>query len=145
MAADPAPPKAARLAGYKTVLRDCIDRRPSGARQKIAQVLGTHKSFISQITNPSDPTPIPARHLDAIIDVCHLSPTERERFLTAYAAAHPEHWPAGRGCQPHYKTLHLQVPVLPDPNKQQQLESLIRDTVRRLARLLSDQREDSPS
>ena len=48
-----------RIAAYKTTLRRFIDQRPSGIRRKIAEVTGTHKSFISQITNPSDATPLP--------------------------------------------------------------------------------------
>lgn len=110
-------------------------------RQKIAQILGTHKSFISQISNPNDPTPIPARHLEAIIDVCHLSAQERERFLLAYCNAHPNQTVSRLdGLQPHraYKTLHLQIPVLDDAVKQQALELFIRETVQRLCRLLGN-------
>lgn len=121
---------------YKSLLREYIDQRPSGLRRKIAEVLGTHKSFISQITNPSDPTPIPSRHLEAIIDVCHLSPVERERFLGAYSDAHPEQLEQGAEPHHHFRTLHIQVPVLEDPRKQQALEAIIRDTVRRLCDLM---------
>jgi len=124
------------IAAYKGILRDIIDQRPSGMRQKIAQMLGTHKSFISQISNPSDPTPIPSRHLEAIVDVCHFSPAEKQRFLEAYAAAHPESLPAIHGEQRHYKTLHIQIPVLADPHRQRAVEQFIRDTVRRLCTLL---------
>ena len=125
------------IAAYKEILRNCIDQRPSGLRQKIAQVLGTHKSFISQITNPNDSTPIPARHLDAIIDVCHLSPPEQEWFLEAYGSAHPNQ-PAINQSGPHYKTLHVQVPVLADSGKQRALEMLVRDTVQRICRLVAE-------
>ena len=41
------------VAAYKQILRECIDRRPSGTRQKIALALGKHKSFVSQMTNPA--------------------------------------------------------------------------------------------
>lgn len=130
------PDRATLVAAYKQLLRAYIDQRPSGARQKIAQVLGTHKSFISQITNPNDPTPVPARHLEAIIDLCHLSPPQQERFLDAYAAAHPDQWPARRDRHRHYKTLHLQIPVLDDPEQQRAFEDYIRDSVRRLSALV---------
>ena len=80
-----------RIAAYKATLRRLIDRRPSGIRRKIAEVTGTHKSFISQITNPSDATPLPARHIDTIFAVCHLSPEERQAFLKEYHSAHPGH------------------------------------------------------
>jgi hypothetical protein len=125
------------IAIYKRMLRGYLDQRPSGARQKIAQVLGTHKSFVSLISNPNDPTPIPVRHLEAIIDVCHLSEKERAKFLAAYNAAHPDQ-PPPLAKHRHYKTLHLQVPVLQNHDKQEALELLIQDTVRRLYNLFAD-------
>ncbi len=133
-------PRQARVAAYKAILRASIDQRPSGIRQKISEVLGTHKSFISQITNPADPTPIPQRHLDAIIDVCHLSPLEQRRFLAAYRAAHPEHVASEHEVHRRYRTLHIQIPVLGDARRQRELESLIRDTVRRLCNLVAGPR-----
>ena len=134
--AKPVAGKQARTAAYKTLLRHYIDQRPSGLRQKLAQLLGTHKSFISQITNPNDPTPIPARHLDTIIDSCHLSQSERSQFLEAYRQAHPRQRLATGDNARHYKTLHVQIPVLEDPDRQQALELFIRDTVRRLCGLV---------
>ena len=128
-----------RIAAYKTTLRRYIDQRPSGIRRKIAEVTGTHKSFISQITNPSDSTPLPARHIDSIFDVCHLSPEEQRAFLKEYRSAHPGHSEhAERRTAPkrHTRTLHLQVPVMQDDKRQKALESLIRDTVRRLCDLV---------
>jgi hypothetical protein len=71
------------VAAYKQILRDYLDRRPSGTRQKIALALGKHKSFVSQIANPAYPEPVPARYLGAIFDLCHLSPEERETFMAA--------------------------------------------------------------
>ena len=125
-----------RIAAYKTTLRRFIDQRPSGIRRKIAEVTGTHKSFISQITNPSDTTPLPARHLDSIFAVCHLSPEEKRAFLKEYHSAHPGHTELRRASRRHTRTLHLQVPVIEDQRKQKALESLIRDTVRRLCELV---------
>ena len=126
-----------RIAAYKTTLRRFIDQRPSGIRRKIAEVTGTHKSFISQITNPSDTTPLPARHIETIFAVCHLSPKEKRVFLKEYHSAHPGHAEL-RKAPPrrHTRTLHLQVPVIEDERKQKALESLIRDTVRRLCDLV---------
>ena len=134
-----------RIAAYKTTLRRLIDQRPSGIRRKIAEVTGTHKSFISQITNPSDATPLPARHIDTIFAVCHLSPEEQQAFLKEYHSAHPAH-PGHAGHAGHAeprnapqrntRTLHLQVPVMQNERKQKALESLIRDTVRRLCELV---------
>ena len=124
------------IAVYKATLRRLIDQRPSGIRQKIAEVTGTHKSFISQITNPADGTPLPVRHIDSIFDVCHLSPDEQEAFLKEYHSAHPEHAALKHEPQRHMRTLHIQVPALDDENKQKALEALIRDTVRRLYNLV---------
>ena len=126
------------VAGYKAILRECIDQRPSGLRQKLAQILGTHKSFISQITNPSDPTPIPARHLEIIVEACHMGSADQARFLAAYNAAHPRRKALQTDSYRHYKTLHIQIPVLADPAKQEALELFVRDTVRRLWALMVD-------
>jgi hypothetical protein len=142
-----APPKSdrrARISAYKQILRDVLDRRPSGARLRIARLLGTHKSFVSQITNPADPTPVPARHLGKILDICQMAEPERARFLAAYHAAHPQQAPEGGaatsdpGPDLPRKTLHVDVPVLADPAAQQALEALIRDFAHRTARLLAD-------
>ena len=126
-----------RIAAYKTTLRRFIDQRPSGIRRKIAEVTGTHKSFISQITNPSDATPLPARHIDSIFAVCHLSPEEQQEFLKEYHSAHPGQPEHRNAPQRHTRTLHLQVPMMEDERKQKALESLIRDTVRRLCDLVA--------
>ena len=77
------------VAEYKRVLKAALDVRPSGCRQKLASAIGRNPSFVSQITNPAYPVPIPAPHVDKIIEVCHLTDEEREAFLTAYARAHP--------------------------------------------------------
>jgi hypothetical protein len=79
----------AQVAVYKALLRDVLDRRPSGTRQRLAVALGTNRSFISQITNPAYDVPIPAQHIGTIFDICHLSAAERASFLSAYARAHP--------------------------------------------------------
>lgn len=131
-----------RIQLYKEILRDCLDRRPSGARQKIARVLGTHRSFVSQITNPADPTAIPARHVALILELVHASPNERERFLAAYHQAHPKQSAKLKtDTDLPLKTVHIEIPVLPDPSAQAALEDLVRDTVSRLvaiARMQSD-------
>ena len=89
-AANPAPePDIEQIAVYKALLRDVLDRRPSGTRQRLAVALGTNRSFISQITNPAYDVPVPAQHLGTIFEICHLSAGERATFLTAYRRAHP--------------------------------------------------------
>jgi len=126
------------IAEYKIILRNAIDKRPSGIRQKISQIIGTHKSFVSQITNPSDPTPIPFRHLEAISDICYLSPNEEKKFFNAYRIAHPNQSISHKKMQRHFKTLHIQIPVLKSPDRQQELETFIRDMVRQMSYLISE-------
>ena len=71
------------IAAYKAILRDVLDRRPSGTRQRLAEALGKNRSFITQIANPAYQTPIPAQHVHAITQVCHFSVQERDKFLDA--------------------------------------------------------------
>src|SRR3954469_21043222 len=78
------------IAAYKTILRDCIDRRPAGMRARIADALGKHKSFVSQLSNPIYPMPVPARHIETLFEICHFSPEEKRAFLKAYERAHPD-------------------------------------------------------
>jgi len=63
------PPAASRQnwdrSRLQGMLRGYIDRRPAGMRAD-RDALGKHKSFVSQLTNPIDPMPIPARHLSTI-------------------------------------------------------------------------------
>src|SRR3974377_1768406 len=77
------------IAAYKGILRDILDPRPSGMRQRLAQARGKNRSFITQIANPAYQTPIPAQHVHAIIQLCHFSAQEKQRFLDAYHRAHP--------------------------------------------------------
>jgi hypothetical protein len=78
-----------RVAAYKRVLQEVLDGRPSGMRQRLAEALRKNRSFISLISNPGYPTPIPVQHIEPIFEICHFSPRERERFLVAYRTAHP--------------------------------------------------------
>ena len=77
------------IAAYKAILRDVLDKRPSGMRQRLAEALGKNRSFITQIANPAYQTPIPAQHVHPIIQICHFSAQEKDRFLEAYHRAHP--------------------------------------------------------
>jgi len=127
------------IAAYKTILRDAIDRRPAGMRTRIADALGKHKSFVSQLTNPVYPMPIPARHIETIFEICHFSPEERRAFLKAYARAHPERRPETvqeSGTSSGRKTISLEVPSLGDPRKQRELEALLREFAERVGKLL---------
>jgi hypothetical protein len=132
--ADPGP-----IAAYKSILRDCIDRRPAGLRARIASELGKHKSFVSQLTNPIYPMPVPARHLETIFEICHFSAEERRSFMKAYTRAHPEKVPEGTplesGASTVRKTITIEIPELGDPRKQRKLELLVREFVERLGDL----------
>jgi len=126
------------VAAYKRILQASLDRRPSGTRQRIAEALGKHKSFVSQITNPGYSVPVPARHVAAIMDLCHFSPEERRAFLDAYLAAHPSRGqtlrPNPRATTPH--VLHIPVPTFDDPETQREVEELIRSFAARVIAIL---------
>jgi len=126
------------VAAYKRILQTSLDRRPSGTRQRIAEALGKHKSFVSQITNPAYSVPIPARHVTAILELCHFSAEERRAFLEAYVQAHPSRRqalkPAPRGGTPH--VLHIPVPTFEDQELQREVEDLIRAFAARVVQLV---------
>ncbi len=126
------------VADYKKVLQSYIDLRPSGIRLKIADAIGKHKSFVSQITNPSYLVPVPARHVGAIMDICHFSPEEREAFLAAYRQAHPNQsrklQPAA-GKRAGHHTIHIEVPLFDDTERQHEVEETIRHFARRVIAL----------
>lgn len=95
---------------YKDVLSRVLETRPSGTRQRVADALGKHRSFVTQITSPAYSTPIPQKHVATIFSVCHFSPAERETFLAAYRLAHPGRVSIG---DPARRTRHLTL-LVPD-------------------------------
>lgn len=125
---------------YKRILQDFINQRPSGVRIKIAKELNKNKSFVSQITNPSYTIPVPARHLTIIFDICHFTLKERETFLKAYTAAHPNYqYRVEPAPMPNTgrRTLSFEVPVLEDSAKQQKIERMIKGYAHQLFQLIS--------
>jgi len=129
----------AAVAQYKSILQRVMENRPSGTRQRLAGALGKNRSFVSQITNPAYATPIPARHIETIFDICHFSPDDRHAFLDAYAEAHPRRTPPSkshRGVRPH--TIYL--PDLGDEEKNNELARTVGDYVQRLTRLVDPNR-----
>jgi hypothetical protein len=127
--------RALAVEAYKTLLRNVLDRRPSGTRQRLANALGKNRSFVSQISNPSYPVPIPAPHLDAIFEICHFSPGEKATFLEAFNRAHPNRLKSRRG--PHSgRMLKLEVADFGDPAINREFDELVRETARRLSRLI---------
>lgn len=120
------------VAIYKAILQRVLDNRPSGTRLRLAGALGKNRSFISQITNPIYPVPIPARHLDLILDICHLSPAERASFLEAYGEAHPGRRLAAGPRQT--RTLTLTVPDFGDTRRNRAYDQMVADLAERLGR-----------
>jgi hypothetical protein len=137
--ADDSSPTNDAIADYKALLRRYIDRRPSGTRQKLAEAFGTHKSFISQITNPVYRVPLPAQHIPALFKVCHLSPQEQRNFLDVYARAHPGQFGAIEELASlEEEVLRIPLPQFADPERRREVELLIRDFAERVIALLQE-------
>ncbi len=135
----PQDPGGTAVAAYKTILQRVLDNRPSGTRLKLAAVLGKNRSFVSQITNPSYAVPLPARHVPAVLDACHLSASEREQFLRAYEAAHPDRRGLLSG-RPSTRALTLTVPDFGDARRNRAFDQLVSDMAERLARFAGAER-----
>lgn len=120
------------IRAYKGILSAILDQRPSGTRQRLADALGKHRSFVTQITSPAYSTPIPARHLPLIFSVCHFSPVERDAFLAAYRAAHPGKAPLTSDFR---KTRHLSliVPDLGDDRQNAALDRAINEFINKIS------------
>jgi hypothetical protein len=123
------------IAAYKAILRDVLDRRPSGMRQRLAEALGKNRSFITQIANPAYQTPIPAQHVHAIIQVCHFSRQERDKFLDAYHRAHPRRLLL---LKERDRRLTLMLPDLGSEQKNHKLDSLLSEFAEKVARMIED-------
>jgi hypothetical protein len=135
---DEAPPRderSSQVEAYKTLLRNVLDRRPSGTRQRLANALGKNRSFVSLISNPAYPVPLPAPHIEIVFEICHFSPAERAAFLDAFNRAHPNRLKPRRG-SPGTRTLKLEVADFGDAVANREFDELVRETARRLSRLL---------
>ena len=120
------------VSAYKAILQRVLDNRPSGTRLRLAGALGKNRSFVSQITNPAYLVPIPARHVDVILEECSLSPAEREAFLKAYGEAHPGRRGLVAGRR-QMRTVTLVVPDLGDARRNRAYDRLLGDLAERLA------------
>jgi hypothetical protein len=127
--------RAISVAAYKALLREVLDRRPSGTRQRLANALSKNRSFVSQISNPAYLVPIPAPHIDVIFEVCHFSPREKKAFLEAFNRAHPNRLKPRRGSH-GVRTLKLEVADFGDPATNREFDEMVRETARRLSRLM---------
>ena len=127
------------VAEYKRVFKQVLDSRPSGMRIRLAHAMGKNRSFVSQISNPAYPIPIPVQHLNTIFDVCHFPPPAKAAFLRAYARAHPRR--KGRLTEiPHERIMALHLPDLGSSKRNGQLDALMQEFARRLIAILQDEK-----
>jgi hypothetical protein len=122
---------------YKTILKRVLDNRPSGTRQRLAKALGKNRSFISQISNPAYPVPIPVQHLETMFELCHFSAADRGDFLAAYRRAHPRRLVVVHTSQ-RTRIVSLAVPDLGDARRNRAVEAMVADFVRRLRKFVDD-------
>ncbi len=134
MAADPEfTPGVEPVAAYKSILQAVINNRPSGTRQRLATAIGKNRSFVSQITNPIYPTPIPAQHLEAIFSICHFSPAERDAFLLAYRRAHPGRLEIVEQERPMRRVV-VELPDFGNAAKNRAADEMLAEVARRLTK-----------
>jgi hypothetical protein len=134
--------RAACVETYKTILRNVLDRRPSGTRQRLATALGKNRSFVTQISNPAYSVPIPAPHLEIIFEICRFSPVDKSAFLDAFTRAHPNrHLQIRSGSS--LRSLRLEVFDFGNVEKNREFDDLVREMARRLSRLM--RRDDQGS
>jgi hypothetical protein len=131
--------QAARaVAEYKRIFREILDLRPSGMRIRLAHAMGKNRSFISQISNPAYPVPIPVQHLNTIFEVCRFPSAAKAAFLDAYARAHPRR--AARLAEvPHERTIVLHVPDSGSRKRNEQIDALLQEFARRWVAILLDE------
>ncbi len=135
-----APPEAANgaddaIRAYKSILAHVIEQRPSGTRQRLADELGKNRSFVTQIVSPAYATPIPAKHVPAILSVCHFGPAERDQFLSAYGRAHPGKAPNLAGGR-RSRHLSIAVPDFGDDARNAALDRAVAEFVHKLAQII---------
>ena len=119
--------KEEALRAYKILLRNIIDRRPSGTKQRIARALGTHKSFVSQVINPNYSVPLPVQHVSELIKVCHFTKEEEKEFLDAYALAHPLYSSESEFPKKRTDSLTISIPWFDDPGVRRNVKGAIRN------------------
>jgi hypothetical protein len=126
---------AGSIRDYKLVLSRVLETRPSGTRQRLADALGKHRSFITQMTSPAYVTPIPQRHLATLFSVCHFSPAERDAFMAAYRMAHRGRLDIG-DAERRMRHLSLLVPELGDDKSNTAFDKAISEFVQKLSGLM---------
>ena len=127
--------RTAYVETYKTILRNVLDQRPSGTRQRLATALGKNRSFVTQISNPAYSVPIPAPHLEIIFEVCRFSSADKSAFLDAFTRAHPNrHIEVRAGSS--LRSLRLEVFDFGNAEKNREFDDLVREMARRVYRLM---------
>jgi hypothetical protein len=127
--------EASPVQTYKRLLRDVLDRRPSGTRQRLAHALERNRSFVTQITNPAYAVPIPAPHVATIFEICHFSALERAAFLDAYRRAHPRNLVA-LSARPRGRHAHLLLPDFGSDEKNTAFDEVLEHFLSGVARLI---------
>ena len=135
------PSQSDPVAEYKEILKKVHETRPSGTRRRLAEVLGTNPSFISQISSPAYSTPVPAQYIERLLDLCHFSRREREQFLQAYGRAHPRR-AVGMGKTITARRLSLSVPDFGDPDRNRDFDRALEDFAASMARVVAVDRSD---
>lgn len=135
--AKPTQSQAEAVAQYKEILLGVLDSRPSGTRQRLASALGKNRSFVSQIANPQYTTPIPARHLDTIFDICHFSQSIRDSFMQAYSCAHPMRFEKAAD-KMRLRRHTVLLPDTGDAYTNEKIDALVADFVCKLATIMHD-------
>jgi hypothetical protein len=130
---------SAAVAAYKRIFKEVLDNRPSGMRIRLAHAMGKNRSFISQISNPAYPVPIPVQHLNTIFEVCRFPAAAKAAFLEAYGRAHPRR--IGRLDElPRERTIMLHLPDLGSQKRNERLDALMQEFARRLIAILQDEK-----
>ena len=129
------------VAQYKRILRSVLDDRPSGTRRHLALALGKNRSFITQITSPVYAVPIPAQHVETILEVCHFSAAQRRAFLAAYGAAHRGKATPARPAAA-MRTVTLTLPDLGSGDRNRLVDRMIDELAVRMVRFARDMKRD---
>jgi hypothetical protein len=130
------------IRAYKVILSGVLDQRPSGTRQRLADALGKHRSFVTQISSPAYPTPIPLKHLSTLFTVCHFSTAERDHFMIAYRKAHRASEDVIGGATRKMRHVSLLVPDLGTTRANSDLDRAIAEFVGRVSGLMRKPGED---
>jgi hypothetical protein len=128
-------PAEQAIRSYKLLLQEVLNQRPSGTRQRLADAMGKHRSFVTQMTSPTYLTPIPQRHLPTILSVCHFTPEERDEFLAAYRAAHRGRLDLAE-VMPRMRHLNLLVPDFGDGAANGEFDQAVSEFVARMAQMI---------